>query len=329
MMTINELKNDIDVYLSYSNLLDDTHKVIFLSESKTNINFLIDAESEKYLFRLNKESALGLRNQIRYEYDALKTLERSYVTPRTFFLDDSTTFFDYGVLIMQYIEGRTVEYRNQKDVYEAAQILGKIHSLDTEKIDVSNFITTDNIIEGSLNTSKIYLEDAFKSDKLDIDIKLKISKFLEWGEKNKDLGLYFEKDKWNTINNTEPEASNFIISAKKRKGILIDWEKPVVSDPSKDLAYFLSPITTMMDSGYMLSEDEKDNFFKTYIMYLDRRDRDIVERVEVYTPFVYLESLSRHLNELAKLKDDEMQRIERLKEIINIDFIDKITKNIF
>ena len=329
MMTINKLKNDIDVYLSYSNLLDDTHKVVFLSESKTNINFLIDAESEKYLFRLSKESALGLRNQIRYEYDALKTLEKSYVTPRTFFLDDSTTFFDYGALIMQYIEGRTAEYRNQKDIYEAAQILAKIHSLDTEKFDVSNFITRDNIIEDSLKTSEIYLEEAFKSDKLDLDIKLKIDKFLNWGEANKHLGEYFQKDKWNTINNTEPEASNFIISARKRKGFLIDWEKPVVSDPSKDLAYFLSPVTTMIDSGYMLSEDEKDNFFKTYIMYLDRRDRDIVERVEVYTPFVYLESISKYINQFTNLEVNQVERIKKLKQVIDIGFIEKITKNIF
>lgn len=329
MMTINELKNDIDVYLSYSNLLDNMHKVIFLSESKTNINFLIDAESAKYLFRLNKESVLGLRNQIRYEYDALKVLERSYVTPRTFFLDDSTTFFEYGALIMQYIEGRTASYRDQKDVYEAAQILGKIHSLDTERFDVSNFITKDNIIEDSLETSKIYLEDAFKFDKLDVDIKLKMDKFLEWGEKNKNLGKYFENDKWNTINNTEPQMSNFIISAKKRKGFLIDWEKPVVSDPSKDLAYFLSPITTVMDSGYILNEDEKDNFFKSYIIHLDRRDRDIVERVDIYTPFIYLESMSQYINELIKLGNTEVDKIKRLKHVINIDFIDEITKGIF
>ncbi len=319
---ISQLQNDIDVYLSYSNLLDDNHKVIFLSESESNINFLIDVGAEKYVFRLSKMSELGLRNQIRYEYDALKTLERSYVTPTTFFLDDSTTFFEYGVLIMQYIEGRPLEYK--RDLHEAAKIFGTIHSLDTEKFDTSSFLKCENIIENSLNKSKASLDSFLKSSKLDIDIKLKISSFLEWCEKNKSRGLYFEKDKWNTINNTEPHAKNFIISDKKRKGFLIDWEKPLVSDPSVDLAYFLSPLSTSMTSGYTFTEDERDNFFKTYIMYLDRYDRDIVERVNIYTPFLNLELLSKLVNRFITLEDNQKTEYKKLKQMVNIEFINKL-----
>ena len=325
-MMISELQNDIDVYLSYSNLLDDNHQVIFLSESESNINFLIDVGAEKYVFRLNKISQLGLRNQIRYEYDALKTLERSYVTPTTFFLDDSTTFFEYGVLIMQYIEGRPLEYK--RDLHEAAKIFGTIHSLNTEKIDISSFLKCENIVENSLNKSKILLDGFLKSSKLDVGTKLKISNFLEWGEKNKDCGLYFKKDEWNTINNTEPHAKNFIISEKKRKGFLIDWEKPVVSDPSADLAYFLSPLSTIMTSNYTFTEDERDNFFKTYIMYLDKYDRDIVERVHVYTPFLYLELLSKLVNKFIKLEDNQDIKHKKLRQIVNIEFINKLTQDI-
>lgn len=325
-MMISKLQNDIDVYLSYSNLLDDNHKVIFLSESESNINFLIDVGVEKYVFRLNKMSQLGLRNQIRYEYDALKTLERSYVTPTTFFLDDSTTFFEYGVLIMQYIEGRQLEYK--KDLQEAAKIFGTIHSLDTNKIDTSSFLKCENIVEDSLNRSKIYLDGFLKSDKLDVDMKLKISNFLERGEKNKKYGSYFKKDEWNTINNTEPHAKNFIISDRKRKGFLIDWEKPILSDPAVDLAYFLSPLSTFMTDDYIFTEDERDNFFKTYIMYLDRYDRDIIERVRIYTPFLYLELFSKLVSKFIKLEDNQGIEYKKLKQIVNIDFINKLTQGV-
>lgn len=325
-MMLSKLQNDIDVYLSYSNLLDDNHKVIFLSESESNINFLIDVGVEKYVFRLNKLSELGLRNQIRYEYDALKTLERSYVTPTTFFLDDSTTFFEYGVLIMQYIEGRPLEYR--KDLQEAAKIFGTIHSLDTKKIDTSSFLKCENIVEDSLIRSRNYLDGFLKSNKLDMDVKLKISKFLEWGENNKKCGAYFKKDAWNTINNTEPHAKNFIISDRKRKGFLIDWEKPILSDPSVDLAYFLSPLSTFMTGDYIFTEDERDNFFKTYIMYLDRYDRDIIERVRIYTPFLYLELLSKLVSKFIKLEDGQDTKHKRIKQIVNIDFINKLTRDV-
>lgn len=327
MTKIDELKNDIDVYLSYSNLLDNNHKVIFLSESETNINFLIDAESEKYVFRLNKISKFGLKNQIRYEYDALKFLEKSYVTPKTFFLDDSTTFFEYGALIMQYIEGRPLQY--EKDLHEAAKIFGRIHSLDTEKLDISNFVMEENIVKKSINNSKDYLEGFLKSNRLDMNLKLKISDFLEWGDKNQGYSLYFEKDRWNTINNTQPHGKNFIISERKRKGFLIDWENPIVSDPSIDLAYFLSPITTFMTSGYIFSEDERDDFFKTYIMYLDRYDREILERVRVYTPFLYLELISKLIRELIELEENQGDKYKKLKQVINIDFVDRLIKGIF
>lgn len=327
-MRINELKNDIDVYLSYSDLLDNNHEVIFLSESENNINFLIDAESEKYLFRLNKTSELGLKNQIRYEYDALKTLEKSYVTPTTFFLDDSNTFFDYGALIMQFIEGRTLDYKNKKDIQEAAKIIATIHSLDTKRFDISNFIINDNIIKNSLEKSKANLDGFLKGNIIDMKVKLKINELLEWADKNKHCALYFEKDKWLTINNTKPNAENFIISKKKRKGFLIDWEKPVVADPSVDMAYFLSPLTTLLSSNYIFTQNEKDDFFKTYIMYLDKCDRDIVERVRVYTPFLYLESLSKIVNEFINIEDKESANYQKIKQILNIDFLDKLLEGI-
>lgn len=327
-MKIKELTQSIDTYLSYSNLLDDNHKVIFLSESKSNINFLIDVGVEKYVFRLNKESKLGLRNQIRYEYDALKTLERSYVTPRTFFLDDSTTFFEYGVLIMQFIEGRPLEYR--RDTQEAAKIFGKIHSLDTEKIDAKSFIIEENIIEKSLEKTKRNLEGFLSSSDIDIKVKLKISEFVDWAEKNKSVGKYFKKDKWNAINNTEPHANNFIISDTKKRGYLIDWEKPLVCDPSVDIAYFLSPITTHLSRSYTFSEDKIDDFFKTYIMYLDKCDRDIVERVRLFTPFLYLESLSEVLNTLISCDREKILDLNYMKhrEVIEMEFIDKLTADI-
>ena len=327
-MIINELKNDIDVYLSYSNLLDNNHEVVFLSESKSNINFLIDAESEKYLFRLNKFSELGLRNQIRYEYDALKTLEKSYVTPTTFFLDDSNTFFDYGALIMQFIEGRTLDYENKKDIQEAAKIIATIHSLDTNKFDISSFIVRDNIIKESLKISKENLDGFLECDIIDIKVKLKINELLQWAEKNKYCARYFEKDKWLTINNTKPTAENFIISKRKRKGFLIDWEKPVVADPSVDVAYFLSPLTTFMSSNYIFTQNEKDDFFKTYIMYLDKCDRDIVERVRVYTPFLYLESLSKIVNKFRNMKNSDDVNYRKLKKILTKDFLDELLKGI-
>lgn len=307
------------MYLSYSSLLDDSHRVIFLSETESNINFLIDAEEQKYFFRLNKNSKLGLRNQIKYEYEALKTLGKTHVTPKVFFLDDSSTFFEYGALIMQYIEGRPLDYKG--DMNEAAKIFARIHSLDIDNVNTSHFLKSENIVEESLDRSKSYLKNLISSE-IDIKLKLKLSELLEFCEKNKSCGDYFGKDRWNTINNTAPNAKNFIISETKRKGYLIDWEKPIISDPAVDIAYFLSPIVTSIHGDYIFSKDEEDNFFKRYIMNLDKYDRDIVERVNTYRPYMTLELLSKVVNGFVMNGD------KRFYSAISEELLDVITKDI-
>lgn len=321
---IDQLINDIDTYLSYSNLLDGNQKVIFLSESRSNINFLIDAGVEKYIFKLNKISQLGLKNQIRYEYDALKILEKSYVTPRIFFLDDSTTFFDYGALIMQYIDGRKLDY--EEDLHESAKTFGKIHSLNLGKIDTSSFIVQDNIIDTCLEKIKSNLEEFFKSPDISVGLKISMNNYLEWADKNKDCQKFFEKDKWQVINNTEPHANNFIIGATNKRAYLIDWEKPVITDPSIDLAFFLSNVTTSWTSDFIFTEDQKDDFFKTYLMYIDTSDRDIMERVKIYTPYLNLRVLSGLFHKLLQYEKDKdniknINTYKRLKEFLNIDYI--------
>ena len=83
-----------------------------------------------------------------------------------------------------------------------------------------------------------------------------------------------------------------------------------------------------MTSDYIFTEDERDNFFKTYIMYLDRYDRDIIERVKIYTPFLYLELLSKLVNKFINIECSEDLEYKRLKQIVNTDFIDRLTKDI-
>ena len=91
------------------NLSRDT-EVEFLAQGEYNINFTLSSFPNKYVFRVNTGSQLQIDNQIGYEFNSLKYLEKSSVTPKVFFVDGSLMYFDYGVLIMEFLEGAPLEY---------------------------------------------------------------------------------------------------------------------------------------------------------------------------------------------------------------------------
>lgn len=74
--------------------LQGPYTVKFLAQGEYNQNFLISDEKSRYVFRLNYGSQLHLDNQIRYEYQALKWLERTGRTPKVYYVDDSRQSFD-------------------------------------------------------------------------------------------------------------------------------------------------------------------------------------------------------------------------------------------
>ena len=63
-------------------------------------------------------------------------------------------------------------------------------------------------------------------------------------------------------------------------------------------------------------------------MYLDKCDRDIVERVRVYTPFLYLESLFKIVNKFRNIKNSDDTNYRKLKKILTKDFLDELLKGI-
>jgi len=113
-MLKDSLRTPIKEYLNKNQIkeilgLFDNVQVSFLAQGEYNINFLVEDGSTRYVFRVNTGSQLQLDNQIRYEYNALKSLERSGATPKVYYVDDSKSFFDYGILIMEYLEGRPLD----------------------------------------------------------------------------------------------------------------------------------------------------------------------------------------------------------------------------
>jgi predicted Ser/Thr protein kinase len=309
-----DLRGDFDVY--------------FLAQGEYNINFVIDDKTKKWVFRVNTGSQLQLHNQIRYEYEALKRLEISSVTPRVYFVDDSKRYFDYGILIMEFLEGRPLQYN--RDLSKAAHIFSKIHGLDLNNIDVSNFIVEEKIFTERILEGERLLESYFNSTQVSSEHKKFFYNFLDWAKKNSSSEKYFIQNKWHVINNTEVNSNNFIIGEKN--SYLIDWEKPVISDPCQDLTQFLAPTTTLWKADYVLSKEEKEEFFRVYRENIGSRADDIAERVHLYTPYLYLRALAWCAYAYVEyLKPDKaiknMDTFNKIKQYLQIDFMKELLKN--
>ena len=286
-----DLIKNISQYIECGNLkgvldLEKEFKVSFLAQGEYNKNYVLEDSKNKYVFRVNTGSQIGVANQIEYEYNALKRLEESGYTPRVHFVDGSKKHLDYGILIMDYLEGRPLDYR--RDLGKAAEIFSGIHSLEVNRRDFDYLITENYIFSDRLKEAENLLKKFWASPQVDGKTKSFFEKFLSWCDKNASMERYFIEDSWKAINNTEVNSHNFIIGAEK--SYLIDWEKPVITDPCQDITQFLAPTTTLWKADTLLSREEIERFYRGYEKNFP--EKNIRERVRMYTPYLYLRALS-------------------------------------
>ena len=171
------------------------------------------------------------------------------------------------------------------------------------------------------------LANVWESPHVSREIKSFFDQFLGWAKANRSKEQYFIDESWHVVNNTEVNSHNFIIG--KEQSYLIDWEKPVISDPAQDLTQFMAPTTTAWKTDYLLSEEEKELFFQTYIEGLKGEDQNIRERVQLYTPYLYLRALTWCAYAFVEYHDPNkqiknMDTFEKIKTFLQIDFMKKL-----
>lgn len=82
-----------------------------------------------FVLRVNRASQINLgHKQIRYEFNALRFLEPSGVTPRVYSCTEQGKYIPFGMLTMEYLPGRPLKY--ERDLALAARLLARVHTLD-------------------------------------------------------------------------------------------------------------------------------------------------------------------------------------------------------
>ena len=116
---------------------------------------------------------------------------------------------------------------------------------------------------------------------------------------------------------------------------LVDWEKPLLSEPAQDLGHFLVPTTTFWKTDVILTAAEVGDFVRMYLKAVDGRmdTSTIKERLPLFFTVTCLRGISwcamalreylhsRCLPELSKSLDKKL--------IIKISFLCMLSEQMY
>ncbi len=290
-----KLKADLKEYIRDRDFMSATGisrraELEFLAQGEYNINYLIVDEEEKYVLRLNLGSQMNLDDQIGYEFSALEALAPSGVTPRPFYLDNSREKLDYGLLLMEYLPGRHLDY--QRDLKAAAKVFAKIHKLDVESAET--LIREEKPLTAIWDECDSLLAKYFDSELADPKIKdfLKRMKadLAEKKERESELMNLFPK----ALVNTEVNSNNFLINDQFNLAYLVDWEKPLVTSPLQDLSHFMVPTTTLWKTNFIFNQGEEEEFLHHYLKErgMDSQYHEVKDALKLFNQFSAMRGIS-------------------------------------
>lgn len=308
-------------------------------EYNMNYTFRHPVTGKRLVLRVNTGSQMHLDDQIGYEYHALKLLESSGRTPRPVYVDGSREHLDYGVMVMEFLEGRPLDYRT--DLKYAAECLAEIHSVPLEISDVrkdekDNHIKTvcglycpSNPLQAVLDECNEMAETYYHSELGGLSKKRQIERMLRLGERKAEAVKDY--DGYCCIINTELNSGNFLINGEGRHNFLVDWEKPLYGDPAQDLGHFLAPTTTFWKTDVILTTEEIQSFVTEYESAVDSRFdlSGLRERLDLFVPITCLRGITwcamawvqyQEPGRLIRNKDT----FRKMEEYLSDEFLEKI-----
>ena len=221
-----------------------------LGQGEYNVNYTFDHPGgRKLVLRINRGSQMHLPDQIGYEFSALKALEPSGRTPKALFCDSGM-----NCLVMEHLPGRPLRY--ETDMEAAAEIFADIHALPP----APDLIEPENPLEAIIDECREMVAHYYEWDKTDPEV-VRLLEVLEKEISAKDLTAPAGLRK--CIVNTEVNSGNFLINPGGHS-YLIDWEKPLISEPAQDLGHFLVPTTTFWKTDVILKPEEIRHFVRCY-----------------------------------------------------------------
>lgn len=299
-------------------------EISLLGQGEYNINYIFNSKTynENLVLRIATDSQMDLENQIRYEYETLKLLNKTNRTPKPIYCDDTKELIPYGFLVMEYLPGRHLDYK--KDLKYAAEILAHIHNAEVP--EDNHLLKPENPIESIYDECLKMFERYRLSEYRDEKIKGFIEGLLEKGKNIKAIDVGHR-----TIINTELNSGNFLINGEENNNYLVDWEKPLYGYPAQDLGHFLTPTTTFWKTDVILSKEEILFFLKEYCKHSNQYKDEIElwKSVKNYLSMNCLRGITWCAMAYVEYQDPNKlisndYTYEKIKSYLSMDFLNMI-----
>lgn len=264
----------------------------FLAQGEYNINYrLLQGDATHCVLRVNVGSQIGQRGgaQIAYEAAALRLLGPHGVAPRLLYVDDTLAALPYGLLAMEYLPGSPLDYASPAQITAAASTLARLHSIATppESPFIRRRALHDDLAEG-----REWLAPYLVCERAPAHLRVLFAELLQHAAASaeRDAGRFPAPF---ALVHTDVQAHNWIVGPPPARACtLVDWERPLIDDPTYDLAHFLIPTTTQWKCGVTFTEAERAHFLAAYAAARPDLDpSELRERLRARLPFILLRAI--------------------------------------
>ena len=294
-----------------------------LGQGEYNLNYAFShpVTGQKLVLRINRGSQMHLHDQIGYEFSALRDLAPSGRTPKALFCDSVR-----NCLVMEYLPGRPLRY--ETDLAIGAEILADIHAVEIP--GGCRLLEPENPLEAILDECRQMVQHYYTWKNADPEV-VRLLETLEKEISTKDLSAPTGIRK--CIVNTEVNSGNFLINPGGQS-YLVDWEKPVISEPAQDLGHFLVPTTTFWKTDVILTPEDIRHFVRCYKKAAAGRfdTASLAERLPLYFTVTCLRGVTwcaMAYREYCQPGRDlrNADTFEKLKAYLQPDFLENLLKN--
>ncbi len=287
--------DEIKRFLRNEEWLRDVDRVEFLAAGEYNENYLVHGSNDsgessrddssgenRFVFRINHGSQLGIDNQIGYEFEVLRTVDPTGLTPRALYVRPADAELP-GVMLMTYIPGGPFAY---EDDLKAAYTLAKVHSVDIS----SSLIVQENPVLAICDES-IGLFERYPDHPLRHQGGL-LRRYHDRVAAYAEETFTMLQNESMCVVNTELNSGNFI--RRDRYAYLVDWEKAVISHRYQDLSHFLVPTTTLWKTDFKYTDDGRRKFIDAYRRFagLELPAEELFEKTRRMEQVILLRALS-------------------------------------
>ncbi len=300
-------------------------EILAMTPGSYNLNFHVRIDQKDFIFRVNIDPQSGLSNQIEHEFSVLKFVEGHGIAPQAFYFDDSHNYFDFDILIEEYLAGPALSLQTEY-LPEVAELLTRLHSLDPAGMQFAIWqdplAETYELIRGDL----IGYEAVKNPDKKTIELAKMVLAIFE-----AQLGQRRHLFQADCLNHTDLCCENFVITADGLR--LIDWEKPRVDDGTYDLGCFLSEPAQLYNSRKVLNLAERNSFVQAYAGLNNKNPDLLMEKVNIREPLISLHWILWAATMLSNLRDQRtspelvqahQQKIARYERVAHPENIERL-----